>query len=116
MPLKAVMQRRPRKMRDCGLQRVEIVVQRKQSVPTESDNDSFFLFAENRRTQFLRPSLSIFNGRSFLPLRDRFGINPKLPAQLRGRSLPLSSKLRFDRRAVNRCIAALAAYVVVAQP
>ncbi len=74
-------------MRDCRLQSIEAVVQRKQSVPTECNDDSFLLFAENRRTRFLQPGLSILNSRSLPPLRHRLRIDAKLSAQLRGRTL-----------------------------
>ena len=74
-------------MRDCRLNGVEAVIQRQERVPSESNDNRLFLLAENGRAGLLWAGLPVLNRLPLAPLRHRPRIDPKLPAQLRGRSL-----------------------------
>src|SRR6056297_3402231 len=74
-------------MRNCRLQSIEAVVQWQQRVAPEGDNDGFVLRAENGRARLPRSGLAILDCLPLPPLGDRLRVDPKLTAQLRGRSL-----------------------------
>ncbi len=52
--LKTAVQRGPREVRDRGLQGLEAIVQRQQSVPTEGNDDGLFLDRQCRGLAMLR--------------------------------------------------------------
>ena len=63
-------------MRDRRLERVEAIIERKQRVPAESDNDRFLLHRENCRVRLFRPCRQISQRRSLLPFGDSLLIDP----------------------------------------
>ena len=111
MPLQTAMQRRTRQMWDRWLQSLKAVIQRQQRMTPESCDHRFLISAQNCGPGFSRTSLAIFQSLALAPLGNRFDIDPEVPAQRRVRRLYLSSKLRFDCRAGDRCIAARTACV-----
>jgi hypothetical protein len=56
-------------------------------VAPERDDCRFFGFGQNRRALFRRPGFKVLNRRALAPFRRRLGVDAKLPAQLRERSL-----------------------------
>lgn len=91
MPLQTPMQRRARQMWDRRLQSIEAVVQRQQCVPPEGDDHCLLVVAQNSGAWLLRAGLLVFDRLAFAPLRNGLWVDPKFPAQLRDRSLRLSS-------------------------
>ena len=69
MPLKAPLQRRTGQMRDGRLQSIKSIAQRQQCMPSECDNGRLLGFGQDRRAWILRPSLQLFHGLAFAPLR-----------------------------------------------
>jgi hypothetical protein len=78
-------------MRDRRLQGIEAVVQRQQRVAPECDDHRFLGLGQDSRSRLRRASLHILDRRALAPLRHRLGVDAEFPAQLRERSLPLSS-------------------------
>jgi hypothetical protein len=73
VPLEAAMQRRPREVRDRGLEAVEAVVQRQERVAPERDDDGFLLWREDGRADLLRPHPGVRRRLPLAPLLDRGG-------------------------------------------
>lgn len=71
VPLQAAVKRRAGQVRDRGLQAVEAVVQRQQSMPAEGHDDGLLLWGQNRRTGLLRPHGGIACRLPSAPLLDR---------------------------------------------
>ena len=103
-------------MRDRRLQGIETIIQRQQRVTPESDDHCLLRFGKNGLTRFLGHGLQVFDRRPLAPLRDGFGVDAQFLAQLcRAKLAPLIAGIR-DCRAMDRCIAALTACVVVVLP
>ena len=85
------MQGRPRQVRDRRLQGVKAVVERQQGLAPEGNHHRFLVRAENGRARVTRPGLAVLHRFSLAPFGNRLGVDPELTAQLRGRSLRLSS-------------------------
>jgi hypothetical protein len=75
-------------MRDRRLQGIEAIVQWQQRVPPECDHHRLLGLGQHGGT---RLGLHIPDRRPLTPLHHGFRIDTELPAQLRERSLPLSS-------------------------
>src|SRR5271163_2458807 len=66
---------RARQMRDGGLQSVQAVVERQQSMPSEGDDDRLFLCGQDSRSGFLRSCRQIGNGGPRFPLGNRLRVD-----------------------------------------
>ena len=73
--LQTAMQRRARQMRDRRLQGVEAIVERKQRVLTEGDDNRFLFNREHRGRRRLRSRRRVSGSRSALPLGDLSGVS-----------------------------------------
>ena len=91
MSLQTPVQCRPRQMRDRRLQGIKAIVQWQKRMAPERDDHRRLSPRQDRGPRFRRPGLHILDRRPLPPLRHRLGVDPQLPAQLRERSLPLSS-------------------------
>ena len=80
---------RPCQVRDRGLERIAIIIQRQQRVPSKGDDRRRLFLGQDCRPWFLRPGLEVFDLNALARLRHRFGVYAEFPAQLRERSLRL---------------------------
>ena len=74
-------------MRDRRLQRIETIVERQECVAPECDDTCLLGLGQGRGVRGLRPGLQFLDRRPLPPFRHRLGVDPKLPAQHRERSL-----------------------------
>jgi hypothetical protein len=76
VPLQATMQRRPRQVGNAGLQGIEAVIKRQQSVLPERHDDRFFRDAQHRGMGILGARPDIGCAAPPPPLGNRLGVDP----------------------------------------
>ena len=91
MALKAAVQCRACQVRNRRLQGIEAVIKREQRMAPERYDRRLFGLGQDGGPRFRRPGLHVLDCRPLAPLRHRLGVDAQFPAQLRERSLPLSS-------------------------
>jgi hypothetical protein len=81
VPFQTAMQRRAGQVREGRLQSIEAIIEGQQSMPAESNNDGFFLHAQDRRVRMLRSGAQIGHRAALPPLSHRLGVDSMTASQ-----------------------------------